>query len=328
VLDVDPEYEMRPGVLTQFCEPGETPRDGFRRRLVETPGVVATSDNEIGVSLNVRKIRPAVPDKIKALMTETKRTWSIGGEDFDSAVTLSRTLKQLSCGFYYRWKWPEGVPDQQWLDARSEWNRFVRETLKRSKPGLDAPLLVYRAAKADKIDAPPFAAWYAVKDRPVPPTETVWIDEYLVEAALVWARQKQAEKRPAIIWYEHKGLGLRIAERSIDQGDRFPHFGAGTDADESTAPVIICSVKAQGEGKNLQHYRSNLMTTLPVSGKTFEQVAGRTHRNGQQADEVEADWFAPTWELEKAMASLLEDAEYLQQTLGQRQKILYATRIE
>jgi len=321
-LDVKPEYEMHPGVLQQFCGPGESVRDGFRRRLVETPGVVATSDNDLGASLNVCKVKPAVPDRIKQLIKETKRTWSIGGDDFDSAVTMSRVLKQLSCGFYYRWDWPGGVPDEEWIDARSNWNRAVREVLKRSKKGMDSPLLVYRAAKAGRINLPEWGPWERVRNRPIPPTTTMWLDEYLVDAALKWADKQKKYKRPAIIWYEHKALGLRIAERSS-----FPHFGAGTDADESTHPVIVCSIKAQGEGKNLQHYCSNLMTTLPVSGKTFEQAAGRTHRNGQRADEVTVDWFAPTWELERAMQSLLEDAEYLQDTLGQRQKILYATRI-
>jgi hypothetical protein len=311
---------MRAGVLKKFCRSRESVREGFQRRMIETVGVVATTGKDkLGVSLIIQKLKPDVPDKIARVMVETKNTWAINEDEFDSALALSRALKQLSCGFYLHWVWPDGEPDYEWLDARSAWHKAVREILKRSRAGLDSPLLVARAASSGRIDVPAWADWVKVKDRPVPPTVAVWLDDFVVDASIAWAKQQNV---PAIIWYEHKALGERIAEMS-----GFTHYGAGTDADEAEHNVIVCSVKSQGEGKNLQHYSRNLMTTLPVSGKTFEQAAGRTHRRGQTADEVWIDWFAHTYELEKAIASVIEDAEYLQDTTGKRQKILYATRL-
>lgn len=318
-LDVEPDYVMRPGVLKKFCNNGEPVREAFQRRMAETQGVVMTSDDELGTSLIVQKLKPEVPAKIERVIAETKKTWAIDEDEFDSALALSRALKQLACGFYYRWDWPGGEPDYEWLDARSAWHRAVREVLKRSRAGLDSPLLVARAASSGRLDIPEWREWVKVKDRPVPPTVAVWIDDFIVDETIAWG---QSQDGPAIIWYEHRALGERVAQLS-----GFPHFGAGTDADESTHPVIVCSMRAQGEGKNLQHYCRNLFTTMPVSGKTFEQTAGRTHRHGQKADEVVIDWFAHTYELEKAVASVIQDAEYLQSTTGQRQKILYATKV-
>ncbi len=318
-LDVDPEYEMRSGVLKRFCNKGESIREGFQRRLVETQGVVATSDDELGVGLVIQKLKPAVPAKVERAIAETKKTWSIDEEEFDSALAMARVLKQLACGYYLHWVWPNGEPDYEWLDARAAWHKAVREVLKRSRAGLDSPLLVAQAAASGRVSMPQWHDWASVKDRPVPPTVAVWLDNFIVDAAICWARKQDA---PAIIWYEHKALGERIAEQS-----GFPHFGAGTDADESTAGVIVCSVRSQGTGKNLQHFCRNLMTTLPVSGQTVEQAVGRTHRPGQMADDVTVDWFAHTYELEKAIASVIDDAHYIESTTGTRQKVLLATRI-
>ena len=316
-IDVKPDYRMRPGVLKQFCSNGEGVRDGYRRRFVETPGVVAGKKNMIGTSLVIQKLIPQVPAVIEELRQITKATWSIEGEEFDSPMALSRVMRQLACGFYLRWDWPDGMPDFEWLEARKNWNCDVRDILKRSRKGLDSPLLVYLAAKAGRINVTSWGPWAAVRDRPVPPTVPVWKDPFIVNAAIQWG-----QKDSGIIWYQHKALGERIAKKT-----RWPHYGAGTDADLARDPVIICSVKAQGTGKNLQHYSRNLLTTLPGSGQVFEQVAGRTHRPGQMADEVTIDWFGHTSELAASMGSIIEDAEFIQQTKGHVQKVLYATRI-
>ena len=107
----------------------------------------------------------------------------------------------------------------------------------------------------------------------------------------------------------------------------FPHYGAGTDATQARDPIIVASMEAQGTGKNLQHYCRNLFTSMPLNGTTFEQVCGRTHRSGQEADEVVIDWFGHTPETADALSVVIEDAEFVQETTGQRQKVLYADRI-
>lgn len=318
-LDVNPEYVMGAGVLRAFCTEGESVRDGFRRRLVETPGVVATDKGALGTSLLVRKIRPSVPASIVTFMNKVRATWSVGDEELTSALDLARVLRQLACGFYYRWAWPSDAPDYDWLKARAAWNREIRVKLKQSIKGMDSPLLCAQAAEKGTWKSECWAAWRDQKDKRPPPTVPVWVDDFLIQAVTEWSQKIEV---PAIIWYEHRALGELIAERT-----RFPHFGAAADASTSKEKLIVCSIATQGTGKNLQHYSHNLFTSMPPNGTSFEQTVGRTHRPGQEADEVIVDWFGHTEEAESAFDAVLADAEYMQATTGQRQKVLYASRI-
>ena len=407
-LDVKPDYGMAPGVLKRFCAEGETVREGFRRRLVETEGVVATEEGAIGTSLIICKLVPKIPKSVKEQIAHVKKHWEIGGEEITDATTKARVLKQLASGFYYRWAWPNDEPDEEWLEARSNWHREVRQKLSHASEGLDSPHLLAQAAEryrkweaagrprkdaayylklwegVDRIekqrlwdkdhdyyffslwektydeepehvpcgldfpdldnlpdedyfhkkayegwlerekskkewDAGCWNTWRLVKDRKLPPKETVWVDSFAVDYAIKWAAKQE---EPAIIWYSSTSLGERIAREG-----GFPLFGGGTDASEIKVKVIVASIRTQGTGKNLQHYCRNLITELPPNGTTVEQTLGRTHRPGQEADEVINDWLGHTPELEDSMGKAIADAEYMEKTTGQKQKLLYATKI-
>ena len=328
-LDVKPEYVMRPGALRKLCDEGEETRDGYRRRLVETPGVVATSHKETGSSLLVRRLDVKIPDAIETLLTEVRKQWSIEGNVFEDILTYHRTLKQISCGFYYKWKWPGGVVDYEWLEARSAWHRAVRDKLRRSIRGMDSPLLLANAAdralknkgEGPRWDCPAWADWKAVKDRDPPPTETIWVDDFLCRDAIRYAKTIDV---PVILWYEHRAIGERLGKLS-----GLPVYGQGTDASPTRESILIASRRVQGTGKNLQHhYGHNIFLELPPNGTEFEQSVGRTHRPGQIHDEVWVDWYGHTDETRLGIAKIVEDAEYKQATQGQPQKILYATRLE
>ncbi|MFH0899257.1 MAG: hypothetical protein V2A73_01380, partial [Pseudomonadota bacterium] len=58
-----------------------------------------------------------------------------------------------------------------------------------------------------------------------------------------------------------------------------------------------------------------------------EQGIGRSHRPGQEDDTVEVSWFGQTAALGAAFQAVLQDAEYVEQTTGYRQKVLYASRL-
>ena len=329
-LDVNVESPMPPGYLRLLCEEGEEVRDGYRRRLVQTPGVVATSEGSLGTSLVVRKRSPKVAPEVAELYRSVENTWSLDGEEFDSAMHLAKALKQISCGFYYVWDWPNGEKDVEWLEARSNWHKEVRERLKYSSEGMDSPLLLFNAAQryhAGIRDGKAWASehwpeWARVKDRwkPHPPKKTIWVSDFLVRDAIAWA----AKHPRGIIWCQWVALAERISAVG-----NLPLYGAGADAGLATEPVIVCTTATQGTGKNLQHhYEHNLFTSLPPNGKDVEQILGRTHRPGQLADEVTVTWCAHTGVLASALDRVKEDARYMEKTTGQRQKILYATTVK
>lgn len=331
-IDVNPEYEMKPGVLKQFCADGETVREGYRRRLIQSPGVVASPLSELGASLIIQQLAPKVPAVVQQKLAEVRRDWALDGDEFEQAIEVVSALRQIACGFYYRWKWPNDVVDTEWLQARSDWHREVREQLKRSTKGMDSPELCARAAErhwklvhegkkseGKQWPAQSWAAWREQRHKPPPPNEAVWISSFLVDEALTWGKQ-ESKKGGAIIWYEHNALGDAFARRGI------PTYGAGTDASTSTAPLIACSTRAQGTGKNLQTvYSRNLFTTMPFNGAAFEQYISRTYREGQPEDEVTCDWYGHTDETRGALESILADAHYADQSAGQQYAVLRAT---
>jgi hypothetical protein len=332
-LDVNPMIRFKPGQLMRLCPPGteattENARLGYMRRLTETHGIIATQDEELQIGLRINKpICPTVPQKVLEKMDEVRKTWSIDGEEFDSAMALARTLRQLSCGFYYRWAWPNGAVDHEWLEARRAWHREVRDFLShRSRPGLDSPGLLARAAekgsKEGGWDALTWAAWAKVKDRRAPPTEAVWIDDFVIkQTAHMFSCHECEAPDGLIVWYSSVAIGERFKELG------YPVYDAGKDAETATEPKIVCSIRAQGTGKNLQkRYHRNLYLEPPVSSLDYEQTIGRTHRPGQVRDEVVIDWLGHA-EFADAMDRAIEDAKYVKQTLGQTQKILMATRL-
>ena len=88
---------------------------------------------------------------------------------------------------------------------------------------------------------------------------------------------------------------------------------------------MALSARAHGTGLNLQKHRESLFLSFPSSGKAAEQIIGRTHRSGQEADEVLATYYAHTAEVRDSVKRAREDAAYIEQTTGSPQKLLYAS---
>ena len=341
---LDPIRDPIPiGALRVFVDPADprigrgadeerqAAREGFRRRLTETTGVVATSESWEGASLVITALKPQVPKSVEQAISMLLKTWEIGGEEIEDKMRLKEIARQLSVGFYYKWMWPNDRPDREWLEARAAWHKVVRGILLRSRAGLDSPLLVARAVGSGQIDdaeaRSAWAGWCSVRDRynPTPPVEPIWINDFTIKATNEWAVKQLGHKGgPAILWYSHEAVGDALG----DQG--YPVYGSGADAGEADPDrerVIVCSIRAQGTGKNLQRYAKSLVVEPPASGKTWEQLLGRMHRPGQQSDEVNYEMFVHTPELEEAPLRAIEDALYVQQTQGQRQKLLVARRV-
>lgn len=338
-LDVSDD-PMPPGALLCFCTPEEIAqlegrsvvesqpivRAGFRRRLVETPGVVSTEEGAIGTSLVISGLRPLVPVEVQRALDDLRKKWEIDGDELIDAMSVSRVARQLAGGFFYKWVWPNGIKDEEWLQARSAWNKELREILKLNRRGLDSPLEVINAIRAGKLRSQNWEAWAKVKDRPEPPREAVWISDYLVDEAIHWAQETCSKASPGILWYSWDALGQRLAQKG-----GFPWYGPGEDpsfAKPDKEPVIVCSVAAHGTGKNLQAYRHNLVTIPMSSGVAWEQAIARTHRPGQEADEVTVAVYLHTQEMQRAFDAAIENARYIEQTQGQQQKLLYAERLD
>lgn len=84
---------------------------------------------------------------------------------------------------------------------------------------------------------------------------------------------------------------------------------------------------AHGLGKNLQHWRNQIITAPASGGKKSEQLLGRTHRprpDGDEVDSVEASICQHTEAFRDALKKARQAARYIQAVTKNQQKLLYA----
>lgn len=309
------EDRVGPGALATLAGPGESARQGYRRRLTETPGVLATHEDEVGVSLQLlRGSARSMPSEVNKLIKHVRSTWETpDGEVIMEAVECWRIIRQLVAGFYYRWA---ESPPAEWMDARKEWGRFVRGTLRSNRRKLDTPLQVWKdVEKNGGPGARLQERWRRVKDSYRPVTVPVWVDDYLVNLVRHWLDYRAPV---GICWVEYHALGERIARAA-----GVPFFGAGNSRILDYDEPCVASIAAHGTGKNLQQWSRNLVVIPPTSGQTWEQLLGRTHRQGQRADTVTCETYLHHSSYMMSMEQAFADARFLQETLGNRQRLLY-----
>lgn len=342
---------------TSFCNPGESVREGFRRRLTDTRGFVATAENQLGVSLNFfQRKPPPVPDKVQEHLRKLRKSPTEGGwvrpdgEELVDALRVAACARELAMGCFYRWRFPKGEPEDlimRWFNARQAWNKEIRTRLHHSMEHLDSPMLCANAARRfyasgcvgcdreakaphkkdckEKETHPLWGAlhwptWSQLEDSVYHETEVVWVDDYLLKDAAAWLKEK-----PGIAWTEHVEFGEKLAKLA-----GVPYYGGGDDASaniihEDGKRSIVASTKAHHKGKNLQVFNRNLVVAPPGDGATLEQLIGRTHREGQKADEVEVYFYTHTPELNDALDKAIERAKYIAETTGSAQKLVYGT---
>jgi len=298
-------------------------RKAFQNRFHSAPGVVATTDQAVKCSLYIQLLDDLkMPPSIKHAVKELERDWCTpGGEELEDAVALARHRRHLISGFYYSWDWGEGGPDYEWLEARKNWHINVRRVLSNSREGRDSPLLVARWVMSgecrDLEILRAWEAWDGVRDRPLPPVDTNWIDTYLVDYLFHRALNN---RKPLIVWTQYRAVLEALEEKGL------PCFGAGTEPPEDPITCAM-SIKAHGTGRNLQGWAHNLLASFPPNGVAIEQLIGRTHRPGQDADEVMVDFLLPHHSVKDDVEQALMDSEYIEETQGNKTKLLSATWI-
>jgi hypothetical protein len=343
-----------PGALLRFCEPPEPnpciahmigmgedcpcgcrqgvpgwnyipaitqARRGFRDRLVQTPGVLATGEDRLGVSLRISERSVTLPPMVRKVVDTIEATWELPtGEIISEATDLRRHLRTALCGFAYRWDPP---PPREWANARKAWAQYVRHRLQYNRKGLDTELQVWNECEREhggpvsesRSGHCEWCAWRLLRDTFVPNVVPEWFSDYLLDDVAQWL------KEPGIAWVEHIAFGKELARRT---GVRF--YGAGdSDIGDASGPVIA-SIRAHGQGKNLQQWDRNLVTLPPTAGKTWEQMLGRTHRRGQLSDTVTFEVYQQHLALVEAMEQAVADARFLEDSLGNEQRLLYCDR--
>lgn len=339
----------------------ESYRRAYRLRLTSAPGVVATGDEEIGVSLCLQNLEPDQPGpRLLELIEQVQEDYiTPQGEPIDHALHTFKWVYELSAGFYNSLIWPTeedlqrnrriGPMEAKLLLTKAKihhaaaqaYHSALREFFKDSPPGLDTPREVARSiAKhgAKFVPAEVASAYSAMKEadfegRPERVQVPVRIDDFKVRHAVKWAKELP-EGRGGIIWVWHQEAGVWLVEALQEAGLDPLHCPAG--ADELIEGVgdpmrggkgdriVVASISSHGTGRNLQAFQHQLFFQWPRSPQVAEQTLGRMHRNGQEAEELIAHTNMVLQFDHVCRAATLNDAIYIQQTTGSRQKIVFA----
>ena len=270
--------------------PGEHVRDGFRRRLNETLGVVSTRAPAVSAKLDISERHPifngkpimcmddadddgfaldaGLPHVVQKHLAKLREDWiRPDGEELVDALSISRVARELACGFYYHWIFPHNVLPRdenlilEWLMARKDYHQELRRKLKSREEHLDSPMLCEHAAQRYWGDRPrnkglpvwhsqTWPRWRDVKARVRPETEAIRVHDFLVRDAVAWGRE-----HTGIIWYDHSEFGRWCSEVSAESGEQFPLHGGGPQAGpmikrEKGDRTILASIKAHGTGRN------------------------------------------------------------------------------
>lgn len=351
----DESTRLAPGALSVFFDVDEkklallgketeAARQAYRRRLTETPGVVATQDGplaDVGLSLQAVELELKNPELLRVAEMVQDDFELPTGETILGPSDLWRHMRELSLGFYQRWDPP---PPTEWSIPRSMWGVALRHVLSHNGRGLDSELPVKNAVRRGEYDhayvidngrkvfeqtvRELYDAWAEIEPIFEPNPVPVWIDD----TVLRFVAERMAKDPGELVWVEHVAFGEALAKltgapyyrelatdrktrRSIMHHDVKKHGPA------------IASIASCGEGLNLQKWNRGFLTSVPPNGALCEQLLGRKHRDGQEADEVVYSWLITShWQLQ-GVYNAIEDARYIEDSLGQAQKLCYAEKL-
>lgn len=311
-------------------------RTSFLKRLESVQGVVITNQEEVGASLRLNTWRLKMPEELEeAIKTCFEEGVVEGLEHLDVDVEqiresdhlwededafACRGLHQMMLGCLYYWDW-QGNRNDEWLTARRDWARALRQIKDFNIDGFDSNYLIethfedlpedvvnyYRASRE---------AWHLVKDFVPPPKKRVWVSDYIIEACKEYVRDKEV-----ILWVDLQAVGERLAEEL-----NVEYYGAGSEI-PSHGKTCVMSIKSHGTGKNLQAWGDNLVVHPVSDPSLLEQLIARTHRAGQTRDEVHITFFTHAL-FGSSLNRATKQAYVISDSTGQPQRLCYADRIK
>lgn len=319
------------------------PEQALHKRLRTARGVVITKSQDVGASLTIERRdftpSPVLKDSIARLLESgdvvSATSHVLDADTLDRVLdsrdlwtpqdaVYSRVWAQLTMGFVYLWDWGERAPDTEWVDARRAWSSACLWGL--DQCGYDSEALLKRAIEAGDVKhsrlVNALADWRAVEHRPPPITREVWIDDSWVRDVVAWA---QSRTDPPIIWCNAGAVARRLAELT-----GWEVYGGGTEAsarleaNKHTPHPCIMSIASHGTGKNLQAWGDQIVAHPLAHPARWEQMLARTHRQGQQRDEVMCTVYRHSL-FGRAYRRAVEGARYVLDTTGQKQRLTYVS---
>lgn len=312
-------------------------REGFRERIIETPGVISTRSSSVtaSITINIREA-PKLPEEVrKALSTVRNDEMRPDGEVLVETIDIIMCAREVASGWFSYWSFPKGEPKElidKWYDARKHWNKALRRKIILGEANMDSPMLCTNAAirawQSPRYDGDlpvwpeeSWLDWAELKDQVDPDPRVKWIDDFLAKDAAAWANEHRG-----IVWCQSRAFGKKVAQLA-----GINYHGGGVDAEEKILAEdgkksIVASINAHGTGRDLLQavFYKQLIAEPPSSADRFEQLLGRLCRQGQEADTVETWVYAHVEEFKDALRKAKMFAEYIEATTPNKQLLLAA----
>lgn len=322
------------------------PAEALHKRLRSARGVVITKSQEVGASLVIERrdyrhtarLRESIARLLESQDVVSATSHVLDVDALDSVLAsrdlwtpkdavFSRVWGQLAMGFVYIWDWGDRAPDTEWVEARRAWSSALLWGMEHC--GYDSEALLRRDVEAGKVRhkrlVDTLDVWREVEGRPAPLTREVWVDESWVRDVVEWA---QSRADAPIVWANAGAVARKVAELT-----GWAVYGGGKEASERleaakhTAHPCIMSIASHGTGKNLQAWGDQIVAHPLSHPARWEQMLARTHRPGQQRDEVMCAVYRHGM-FGRAYRRAVDNARYVLDTTGQKQRLTYAREIK
>lgn len=300
--------------------------------------------------------------KLLELQDKLEDSWTTpSGDELEHAMLVWKWKNEFSAGFYNSLVWPDpgvlaerqhiSVAEAEALLIRSREHHAALQLYHKQlrawfssrphKPGMDTPMLIGKEMSlrgSERVGKELYDAWTFARDRDFEgrierDSIPVRVCDYKLRVGIAAAKADPA--REGILWYYHQEIGAWLFELAQKAGLDVVHCPAGKAANEFlTKPGaegrcrgkwLVASLPAHGTGKNLQFLTNQIFVEMPRTEQQAQQSIGRTHRKGQQADQVTITTLVSNQVDEMALAALLNDAIYVFETMQSQRKLLIAT---
>ncbi len=259
---------------------------------------------------------------IALLWAVRERQRTPNGDEIEFGFHVWKPQFEIAAGVYNELVWPEpadlakerGISEKEATSLidrarahRITIRRYVREVRQflegEHVPGVDTHLLVSNECSRGGSAVPKavYEKWLGVhaadfEGRPPQVSRVRRVCDWKIQGAVDWARDVEARRGPdvgGLVWCWNVELAKWAFEIfSSEFPDRviFCPGGSAGDrriSDPAARPLFaIASIAAHFEVKDLYHWDEQVFLQFPRPANVAEQALGRTHRPGQQADEM------------------------------------------
>jgi hypothetical protein len=300
-------------------------------------------------------------ERLKELVADVVDNWQTpNGDEIDHAMHVWKWRYELEgAGFYNELYWPEAAvlakrskvsiadaenileKSKKYHRLQQEYHKELRAWIKdHSRPGLDTPRQIGLSMHNhgdEQVGHMLFATWKQMKDadfegRIDRDSRAIRVCDFKIRHCVEDVK-RFVKKNPGeglLIWYYHQEAGSWLHESLRAAGIESVHCPAGEQynklivSDAVKDKVVVASITAHGTGKNLQCFGTQYFFQWARDAAVAEQAIGRSHRTGQDRDEVLIITCNSVEFDRVTFSATLNDAAYVSQSLGTRQKLMYA----